>query len=1275
MVLISLVVMIVTVFNFELRCLYSKPVYRNYDENFRNIAVTSDFVYIGGNSKIIKLDSSLIQLDQTYVSMEGRNSIYDENWLLTTDNNASLIVCNYDSKYNTLCLKLKLDLSVVTYSLNLKSKKPSTKYLATTFKQSNVLIIASSKCLSYHSNDHCLAISSYLLDSFQQYRSQGFREYVVQYLQEAKHVTFRAVLEIEKFIYFLFNTEDGYSKIGKMCKGSFDMKSNSFEDTPMLCSLEGKKYTLAQDAVYWKEYLFVAFSDDFLNVICKYKIRNMAKIFMESRQDRLECPYDKTANIYFGEQRIGDWCFNKTRGLCQSNFYERNYSCPELTDTNDGFCNSIIFGSVEGPLPITEDTSIYSKDISKVGAIVKLGVLGFSTHSVIYAGTTTGKIGKIFMDDRDSRQIGSFKIVQHSFPVLDIKVNNNEDVYVMTENCVVNIADKDPCSSKLTCLDCMKSKNPACGWDIPAASCKTNGDTITEWLPSVGGQCLQIKATDLLIHDDSSNSNREEKSAKFRLHPDIKFDQVFCQYEYDGARLLQAMKKNEYYYCSLSVGDVPFILNIVLSGDVVISTKINVYKLSAVNSCKDCVMTSGFWCVNSGSCVMNNKDCTGGFNFVGIDMENDCPMIKSAKLYMSHGQIENLRLEVANLHQLENRTQYLQCSLNGDKYDAYIETGNRRVICQNVKAPNGHSKMYLQYNNSNIGNSTDIEVYRCDNFASCEECKYQKHQNYRCDWCGSCVTTLNGGCSKPESCPISIYRIDPSFGPENGGTLVNVTGNNIGYPNDNITVIINGAKCININVIESSSVLSCYSGNANATTSSNGVIISVNGLISSQVENLYEYKSRFELLTLEPDRSIISGGQTITITGVNIGFEGSRYSISFCNDEFISCIWARLFKIVSKTSIVCIMGKSDSIQTLNHLLVDIDNNTKLRLNHSLLMVADPTVLPLLEEDNTVFKSGGVEITIQGNGFSAVGEVKDDNQDDKRCFIKSDTKVICKSPKYIESDFQRRKRSPGQPFFVSFDNYVVSIIMFYVDDPVFEKLPDQTLGKDLSIVIKGQRILEGAKQEDYTIHIGLDGKCIITDITNFNITCLPPYLKPKTSTDGSIFMLVEVGSIKLNVGRIHYPTSDTANHESVLYGVIGCIVVTSILCAILVIFVMRLSMNKKLDTTLTEWKQMKEEISRIVAREGLPDRSENMRLGDDGIEQIELTEAENSEVIVDEASASDTRNNNYEDLGQRSSHNPYCQLQQASVDYQMQDMTGLDNRTRDLSPTEYINLQV
>ncbi|XP_052075061.1 plexin-A4-like [Mytilus californianus] len=267
---------------------------------------------------------------------------------------------------------------------------------------------------------------------------------------------------MEKFIYFLFNTEDGHSKLGKMCIDNYDMKTNTFEDTPILCSHDGKNYTLAQDAVHWKEYLLVGFSDDSLNVICKYKIQNMAEKFMESRQERLECPYD-TANTYFIEQRLPGWCFNKTSGLCQNEFL--NYSCPELTDVDDGFCNTIFFGSVEGTLPITDDEIVYSDEIDKVGSIVKLGILSFSTHSLIFAGTTTGKIGKIYVDERRSKQLGTFNIVQHSFPVLDIQVQD-QNVYVLTENTVINIADNEPCPSYVTCFECMTSENPACGWDI-----------------------------------------------------------------------------------------------------------------------------------------------------------------------------------------------------------------------------------------------------------------------------------------------------------------------------------------------------------------------------------------------------------------------------------------------------------------------------------------------------------------------------------------------------------------------------------------------------------------------------------------------------------------------------------------------------------------------------------------------------------------------------------------------------------------------------------------
>lgn len=177
-------------------------------------------------------------------------------------------------------------------------------------------------CLWYVTqSNQCYAISGYLVhDRFHLYEhaNLGFH-YAVEYLQQAKHVTFKAILKTEKFIYFLFNTEDGYSKLGKMCIDSFDTKTNTFEDTPILCSYGGNNYTLAQDAVHWKEYLFVAFSDDLLNVICKYKFRNIAETFMQSRQDRLKCPY-VTANTYFREQTLKGWCFNKTSGLCQDGF-------------------------------------------------------------------------------------------------------------------------------------------------------------------------------------------------------------------------------------------------------------------------------------------------------------------------------------------------------------------------------------------------------------------------------------------------------------------------------------------------------------------------------------------------------------------------------------------------------------------------------------------------------------------------------------------------------------------------------------------------------------------------------------------------------------------------------------------------------------------------------------------------------------------------------------------------------------------------------------------
>lgn len=324
-----LLALIGTVIIMNLRCIYSISVYRNYNEKFRKLALTSDYVYIGSYSKIFQLNSSLRQLDLKHVSFGGVNPNSENSiWLLTTHNNESLIVCSYQSNAHgrTQCLKYKIlpDFSVLTYEAytSLRINTPMTKYIITTVNEQHILIIASSKCINEMTNIGCDAVSSYKLYDFDRFDPYHIHlGYAVTYKEETKHVIFKAILEIDNFIYFLYNTEEGLSKLGKKCKrGSRYSRSNLFEDTPIVCSHNNNIYTLAQDVVHWKGYLYIVFNDDSSNVICRYTIRNMAEKFMLSRQERLKCPYASTSNVYFRKQAlIQDLCFNKTTMQCQLN--------------------------------------------------------------------------------------------------------------------------------------------------------------------------------------------------------------------------------------------------------------------------------------------------------------------------------------------------------------------------------------------------------------------------------------------------------------------------------------------------------------------------------------------------------------------------------------------------------------------------------------------------------------------------------------------------------------------------------------------------------------------------------------------------------------------------------------------------------------------------------------------------------------------------------------------------------------------------------------------
>lgn len=308
-----------------------KSHYRNNEEKFINLAVSTDYVYIGGETSLIQLNSALQVIPRKNFTIKGTDrSIKNKNWLLTVYKNEIVIECTYTSKDETRCTIYELDLKFIKDSVALKIVQPSAKYVTTIVKEIDILIIASSSCLKSNSLDaKCYAISSYnFRNGFTEFSTTQHLNYYVKY-KFGKHVNFKSFFEIDTFVYVLFNTEE-LSKLGKICTSKYDdIKWYPYEDTEIQCKQNTTVYRIAQDAVSWKGYLYVAFRDDQYSssVICRYKLVEIKVQFMKSRQERLLCPYKGKENSYFEKQSLTDWCFNKTTLRCHGNKRNVSYFC------------------------------------------------------------------------------------------------------------------------------------------------------------------------------------------------------------------------------------------------------------------------------------------------------------------------------------------------------------------------------------------------------------------------------------------------------------------------------------------------------------------------------------------------------------------------------------------------------------------------------------------------------------------------------------------------------------------------------------------------------------------------------------------------------------------------------------------------------------------------------------------------------------------------------------------------------------------------------------
>ncbi|XP_063418246.1 plexin-B1-like [Mytilus trossulus] len=226
-------------------------------------------------------------------------------------------------------------------------------------------------------------------------------------------------------------------------------------------------------------------------------------------------------------------------------------------------------------------------------------------------------------------------------------------------------------------------------------------------------------------------------------------------------------------------------------------------------------------------------------------------------------------------------------------------------------------------------------------------------------------------------------------------------------------------------------------------------------------------------------------------------------------------------------------------------------------------------------------SGGATFTIRGEGFYNVEKITVERVD-KHCDVLEDTSVVCKTPQ------NRRNQPSNQTVHVYFDDVTLPVNVEYVEDPTFERFPVvYEYDKESSIQIKGRNILSGARLEDYRIHVGLDGSCLLTDIDMQLITCFPPKSVPRTNkTDvNTVHIIVDVGNIKAYIGDLHYKVD--INTLAITVGIMTAALITAVVISVFAVTIIR----KKKKRTIKEFKielMTREEMIREASREEFAD---------------------------------------------------------------------------------------
>ncbi|XP_035219207.1 plexin-B-like isoform X4 [Stegodyphus dumicola] len=932
--------------------------------------------------------------------------------------------------------------------------------------------------------------------------------------------------------------EWGYiSRLARVCVS--DAGYNSYVETTLQClGPDGRDYNLLQDA-----HLVRAEPADLL-----------VGVFAASR-DHTARSSGRSAVCVFSladvEQRFTEnihLCYNGSVPSRDMDYIAGSIqACPEPGGGNIfNFCGESL--KLNGSLPITSFPVITYENVTLSSVVATTT----SRHTVAFIGTRSGFLKKVLIAD-EAEEFEEVAVDEGNPILPDMHLDPSENHVYAASPYKISKVRVEQCSRYDACDQCLRARNPYCGWCslekrcTVKAACQnatlTTDSSSPRWLSLNTQQCIDFQA---IRPEHLPRNSLSVVELVINQLPQLPYGAHYmCVF--GRSTPVQAKVTDQGLACLAPVlaerPPIPTGKDHVSVDLAVRSSETNkdflnrlfaFYDCSVHKKCTACVTSAWAcsWCPHENKCTHNVTTCSrtviSGENNPQnslIKGRQHCPSFKlEEEILLPSGIPKEITIEVRNLPSV---VENFQCviEIEAAKERVLAIAKNNKIICSETaytyQAEVGKvtATLTVLWNDDTYIDHTNVTLYKCpllgshNGRADCSLC-LTRDRKYQCAWCdGSCK--FGDACLDPVATTCPPPRIDyihPLSGPIEGGTLVTIEGSNLGTSEDEIrdNITIGGIPC----TLEGYSVsvkAVCRTGSSAGPMAAEVLVGNKAGL--TQARERFFYKV-VELSRVHPNKGPQSGGTRLYLIGTNLNV-GSNLRVML--DE-LPCEVDRT--LASNSQISCLTTRS-RLPSYNVSML------RLFVDHALLTLPNPFAYrddPVVKKITPLksFVSGGRAVTVSGVNFLPVQQprmVVSNNGslvNETVCEVRSDHLMVCPSPSVsgstskwqLMTDYMAEESADhllrlrigfimdGVESVRSLQDSFPSLHsdLTYVTDPKFLSFDGVKLYKGESLVIEGENLRLASTESEVNVTIGTK-PCNLTSLASTQLVCLPPEVQP------------------------------------------------------------------------------------------------------------------------------------------------------------------------------------